>query len=105
MDPIIKRRLKPIIIVYPYIDMVDGDKRFGDSYVLNGYIVPKYGVIITVKGQTIQIDTTIILDGADVDRISVDDEIEAPFVKRCPIQKIIPYPGIITTWDVLEVLL
>jgi hypothetical protein len=106
MDRQIKKRLTMDIIIYPYISTVDGDKLYGAAKTLKGYVIPKNIITTDRNGVEIKVQTAITLDGLDIDNISQFDEVSAPFVSRCPIKKIIPYPSLIPgIYELLEVLL
>lgn len=106
MDPQIKSRMVMDVTVYPCTSIVDGNKTFGDPFILKGYICPKYGVVTNREGAIVEIQTTIYLDGPDLTRLSYNDEIAVPYEGRSPIRRIIPYANIEQqAVDLVEVLL
>lgn len=103
MDPQVKKRLTKTITIHPSTGTTDGDKTFGPSFTLLGYIQAKPQNVIARTGEQVLSTTAIFLDGSDFDKITPDDEVEI-FLGRFPIKSIAYYDSLVPNiWELLEV--
>ena len=103
MDRQIKKRMRPILEVFPYTGTVDGDKEYGTSYTLSCFVVPIYKIVTNREGVEVQTKTTIILDAKSMGAISDKDEVSLPYIGRCPILSITPYYDLKQDFELIEV--
>lgn len=103
MHPVVRRRLRPIVTVWPCIGVVDGDKSFGEPYVLKGYVEPKQTFITTRVGNQVETKFIIILDGTDVGKIKDTDEIATTRIARTPVISIAEANGLNNLCELVEV--
>lgn len=91
MHPVVKRRLRPVVTIWPHIGTEDGDKVFGEPFTLKGFGVPKYQIVTTREGEEVKTKFAIIIDGADADKVKDTDEIATNRISRTPIKSISDY--------------
>lgn len=102
MDRQVRKRLQQDITIYPCTGVEDGDRMFGEPFVVKGYSVPKYKVVITRAGEEIQVHTAIIVDGSNVGTITDLDEVQTPYIQRTPVKYIAPYQSLRPGTELVE---
>ena len=105
MDPQIRARLVIPFTLYPCTGYVDGDKQFGEPIQLNGYVVPKHNVIITIGGEEIKVKAMLYIDTDSIKFFSNRDEVDVPVLGRIPVKAVMPYPSLGLGYELAEVAL
>jgi hypothetical protein len=102
----VKKRMTMDIIVYPSLGVVDGDTEYAAPITLKGYITANESIIFTREGKQVVTNTTVYLNGTEVNNIHEADLVDYPIVGKQPVQKINYYPSLTpNVYELLEVLI
>lgn len=104
MHPIIKRQCRQDLTIHPFDKRVDGNRSFKDDVAVKCYSEAKVRIVKNPQGEDVTSTTTIIMDGADLDKITVQDDVSMDLIQRRAVINIQAFPGVFTAgYDHLEV--
>lgn len=94
MHPILKRKCKQPMLIYPYLGSVDGDKTFGEAVTQLCYSESKIRVINNLKGQEVISMSTILMDDTNIGLLKENVEVSLEHLGRRPIINFQIFPAL-----------
>jgi len=92
MHPELKKQCRQDVTIFPFDKRVDGTRSFKSPFNLKCYSEPKVRMVKNTKGEEVVSLSTIIVDGINVDKISVYDDISMTILNRRPVINIQAFP-------------